>query len=198
MAERAVLLKARNLASRRGGRIVVAGIDLTVDRGGLYVLRGANGSGKTSLLRTLAGFSPPASGSLERTDGQATFLGHVDGLKAALTARENISFWRALYRSPSDAAGRAVERLGVSPFIDQRASSLSAGQKRRLALCRVALSGRALWLLDEPTAGMDAANIAAVINLIQDHCGEGGAAIVATHEPLGFETAVTITLNEAP
>jgi heme exporter protein A len=174
--------------------VVFSGVSLSIDAGRIYVLRGANGAGKTTLLRTLAGFAPPAAGTLDRSDDATVFLGHSDGVKAALSARENISFWRSLYGAHDAASDRAMAMLRVAPFLHQRASTLSAGQKRRLSLCRIAMSGRPVWVLDEPTAGMDAASVAAVINLVGAHCAGGGAAIVATHERLDFANAVAVTL----
>lgn len=194
MSENAVLLRARDLAARRGGRIVVEHVNLTIERGGLHLLRGANGSGKTTLLRIFASLAPPAAGVLEVDKAQTVFLGHADGVKAALTARENIEFWRKLYevRDSSDA----IAALRISPFLDRRAAGLSAGQRRRLALCRVALSRRPLFLLDEPTSGVDAEGAGAVNDLLTEHCRRGGAAIIATHEPLDFGDCVSIELSQ--
>lgn len=196
-AARSFRLNATDLAARRGGHLVFSGVTLSIDAGRTYLLRGANGAGKTTLLRTLAGFAPPAVGTLDRSDGATVFLGHADGVKGALSARENISFWRSLYGAHEAAADRAVATLKVAPFLHQRASTLSAGQKRRLSLCRIALSGRPVWVLDEPTAGMDAASVTAVITLVGAHCAGGGAAIIATHEPLDLVNAVVITLAAA-
>lgn len=188
-------LSAQALSAKRGGRPVIEGVTLTIEPGRTYVLRGENGSGKSTLLRTLAGLSPAASGSVDRSDQATVFLGHADGVKGALTARENISFWRALYGGDAGRAELAIDALQLAPFIDQRAATLSAGQRRRLALCRIGVSGRPIWILDEPTSGMDASSIAAVLRLIADHCKRGGSTVVATHEPLDFENAVTITLT---
>ncbi len=188
------MLVARQLAARRGECVVFAGVNLTICPGDLYLLRGVNGAGKTTLLRALAGLSPHASGAVQSHPAITAFLGHADGVKATLTARENISFWSSLYGVDTAAADRAIAALEIAPYLDRRAATLSAGQKRRLALCRVALSGRALWLLDEPTAGMDAASVKAAIDLITEHCRNGGGAVVSTHEPLPFPCAITITL----
>lgn len=192
-----LILEARDLSARRGGRIVIAGVTLTIGAGAVFILRGPNGAGKTTLLRTLGGYSPPASGSLQAAPAATVFLGHADGVKAALTARENLSFWRDLYGAPAARVDDAIGALSISVFLTQRAATLSAGQRRRLALCRVLLSGRPLWLLDEPTAGMDAASVGAVLRLLAAHRQSGGAAIVATHEPLALVGATTLTLNEA-
>lgn len=182
---------------RRGGRLILAKVSLSVGPGDLYVLRGANGSGKSTLLRTLAGLAPASLGRVDRAENASVFLGHADGVKGALTARENLVFWEALYESPPAIAESAISRLDVFAFLHQRAARLSAGQRRRLALCRVVIARRPIWLLDEPTAGMDAAGVAAVVDLIADHIDNGGSAIVATHEPLALADARTITLQEA-
>lgn len=190
-------LTANAVSAARGGRRVVADVTLSIGPGEIYVLRGPNGSGKTTLLRILGGFVEPASGALDRAGVTSAFLGHADGVKGALTGRENLDFWRCLYDATGDAVLRAQSRMCVGPFADQIASTLSAGQRRRLALCRVAISGRALWLLDEPTAGMDAAGVGAVVDFIGEHAAKGGSAIIATHEPLSIAGARTITLSEA-
>jgi heme exporter protein A len=192
-----MLLAARDLSLRRGDRIVVAGVTLFLKRRRSYLLRGANGSGKTSLLRAFAGFLPPASGSLERDAHGSAYLGHADGVKSNLTGRENIRFWGELFGASAGAEDDAICALGAAPLLERRAADLSAGQRRRLALCRIALSGRPLWLLDEPTAGMDAASLAAALALVAAHCTRGGAAVIATHEFLPFQPTATITLASA-
>jgi heme exporter protein A len=189
-------LTARAISVARGGRHVIADVTLSIGLGEVYVLRGPNGSGKTTLLRTLGGFIKPACGAIDRAGVTSVFLGHADGVKGALTVRENIDFWRRLYVVTEVAAERAQSQLRVARFAGQVAATLSAGQRRRLALCRVAMSGRALWLLDEPTAGMDAAGVIAVVDLIGEHVAQGGGAVVATHEPLAIGGARTITLSE--
>lgn len=192
------LIALEDVAIRRGGRIVVEGVTLAIETGDCCILRGANGSGKSSLLRAIAGFAAPAAGRITRNlPAGAAFLGHADGVKAALTGAENLRFWSALYAAPHSAADAAVAALGVGAFIGQPAGAMSAGQRRRLALCRVVMSGRDLWILDEPTAGMDAGSIAGVLALIAAHRGNGGAAIVATHEPLDIPAARTMTLSGA-
>ncbi len=187
-------LSARNLAGQRGEQAVFDCISLAIGPGDLIVLRGANGAGKTTLLRILSGLASPSAGSLERDEQSTVFLGHADGVKGALTARENIEFWSKIYTTTALTADAAVSALRVSPYLQQRASTLSAGQRRRLALCRAAISARPIWILDEPTAGMDADSVAAVIRLINDHCREGGSALIATHEPLELDDTTTITL----
>ncbi len=191
------LIAARDIAAQRGGRLVLSGVTLAIGPGDLFILRGPNGAGKTTLLRTLAGLSQRAAGALKRSDNASVFLGHADGVKAALTARESLSFWRMIYSAPPAIIERAISRLNIFPFLDQRGASLSAGQRRRLALCRIVISRRPVWLLDEPTSGMDAVSIRAVVDLIAEHCRDDGAAVVATHEPLDFGPGRTIMLDEA-
>lgn len=196
-AERAAPLLATDVSARRGGRIIVAGFSIRIEAGQVFVLRGPNGAGKTTLLRTLAGYSPCASGTLARQSASTAFLGHADGVKTALTARENLEFWKKLYGSTDDAVARSVAALAIAPFVGQQAATLSAGQRRRLALGRIVISQRPIWLLDEPTAGMDAQSVDMVVDLIHQHARTGGSAVVATHELLPFEKASIITLSEA-
>lgn len=197
-ADKRTLIALDDVAIRRGGRIVVEGVTFALEKGECCVLRGANGSGKTSLLRAIAGFAHPAAGRITRDlKTGAAFLGHADGVKAALTGAENLRFWAALYGAPQNLLDKAVDALGVRAFLAQRAGTLSAGQRRRLALCRIVASMRDLWILDEPTAGMDAKSIAAVLGLIELHRSEGGGVIVATHEPLDIRDARTMTLSGA-
>lgn len=188
-------------AARRGGRIAFAGASLTVGPGDIYVLRGNNGAGKSTLLRVLAGRTPLDSGSLaiEGPDAATamTLLGHSDGLKSDLTADETLRFWRDLYGASEERVAAAAHAMEIGFFRRQRASSLSAGQRRRVALCRPIISGRPIWLLDEPTAGMDAASVARVIGAIEAHAALGGGAVVATHEPLRFARARTIAMTAA-
>jgi len=195
--EAAFRVEVEGLAARRGGRIVIENVSFTIEPSRIYVLRGVNGAGKSTLLRALAGLSPLAAGSINGAEGarhETVFLGHADGVSGALTARENLTFWRTIYGAEESAVEKAVAIMKIAPLLHQRAATLSAGQRRRLALCRALLSGRKLWLLDEPTAGMDAASIKAVVIAILTHRDSGGAVIVATHEPLVFEGATTITL----
>jgi heme exporter protein A len=190
-------LEARDLTLQRGGRTIIASVTLAINPGELFLLHGPNGSGKTTLLRALAGFSRPAGGTLRRVFGQTIFLGHADAVKAAFTAKENIDFWSALYDAAPTAIEHAISVLRIFPFLNQRAGGLSSGQRRRLALCRVMIARRPIWLLDEPTSGMDAASVATAVDLIAEHCRSGGSAVIATHEPLSFDGARRIKLAEA-
>jgi heme exporter protein A len=190
-------IEARDLALQRGGRTIVASVTLAIKPGDLFLLHGPNGSGKTTLLRALAGYSRPAGGTLICAPSRTVFLGHADAVKTVLTAQENIAFWSTLYNAAPAGIERAISRLRIFPFLKLRAGALSSGQRRRLALCRIMISRRPVWLLDEPTSGMDAASVATAVDLIAEHCRSGGSAVIATHEPLSFDGARRITLAEA-
>ncbi len=164
------------------------------------MIEGPNGSGKTSLLRLIAGFLAPAEGKIvlcangvEISDGEERgkfvgWFGHQDGLKSQLTARENLSFFTQLYSGDSDVDA-ALRWAGLSRAADFPVQCLSAGQKKRLALARLKLSGRPLWLLDEPFAALDAGGKKLVEDLISAHCTSGGIAVVATHETLSSDAS---------
>jgi heme exporter protein A len=190
-------LTGHDLACVRGGRTVFSGLDLEVAGGTLLALRGANGTGKSSLLRLIAGLIRPASGELaldagdpERSIGeQAHYVGHLDALKPALSVRENLEFWRAFQGVGVIPVTDALERAGIGPLADFPAVILSAGQRRRLALARLLTTHRPIWLLDEPTTALDAQGRTLLVGLIEDHLGAGGLALVATHVELPGETA---------
>ncbi len=198
-------LSVRSLACRRGGGNVFAGLSFRVAAGEAAVLRGQNGSGKTSLLRLLAGFTPAAAGEARLGDltlaadaeawrERVAFAGHLDAVKAVLTVRQNLEVWSGLYAS-RHAVGPALERLGLGRIADDPAQFCSAGQRRRLGLARLLLTGRPVWLLDEPTVSLDAENVAIFLGMVADHCAAGGVAIVATHVDLGLPPGPEITLG---
>lgn len=203
------MLEGRGLACRRGDRLLFAGLDFQLRAGQLLLLRGPNGSGKSSLLRLIAGLIPPASGSLS-WDGAPipdadswgaliAYLGHLDGCKSELTLREDLRFWlgwRGLGRGAEDAAEIALARLGLDRIADLPCRLLSAGQRRRLALARVAVSGARLWLLDEPFTALDEAGVEIAHGMIAGHCAAGGLAVVAAHGALpGFAPAQLLELG---
>jgi len=187
-----------NLVCRRGHRAVFAGVNLSVEGGILVSLEGPNGAGKTSLLRLIAGFLHPAAGRIivnrddtviedaEERGGLIGWLGHLDALKPQMKVREQLQFWCRLYGARRDI-DEALQRFGLKRQADIPGQYLSAGQRRRLALARLSLAERPLWLLDEPLAALDTDGKALVAHAIQDHCAAGGLVIAATHEPLGLE-----------
>lgn len=186
------MLEARELACWRGERAIFAGLSFTLPPGGALLLVGANGAGKSSLLRVLAGLIPVAEGELlwQGQDALADrvahaarlrYLSHQDALKPSLTAAENLAFYARLWGG--DVAV-ALESVGLADLAELPARVLSSGQKRRLALARLALAPAALWLLDEPTVGLDAASVTRLGGLLAAHRAAGGAVIAATHLPL--------------
>jgi heme exporter protein A len=195
------VIEAQALAAFRGERLVFRDLSFRVERGGALVLAGPNGSGKSTLLRLLAGLVRPAAGSLLWDGGDAladlpeharrlAYVGHLDAVKPGLTVAENLSF-----AARGAAVGAALEALGLEALAGLPARMLSAGQKRRLALCRLALSTAPLWLLDEPTLGLDAASVERFGALLARHRAAGGIVVAATHLPLPLPEAAELRLG---
>jgi heme exporter protein A len=196
------MLEAKGLACWRGERAVFAGLSFAMAPGGALLLTGPNGAGKSTLLKVLAGLIPAAEGRLlwrgedalaDRAGHAARlrYLGHGDALKPALTARENLGFYARLW---GGEVAPALDALGLSELADLPARVLSSGQKRRLALARLALAPADLWLLDEPTVGLDAASLARLGALLAAHRGRGGIVLAATHLPLPLPDAGELRL----
>ncbi|MGE0222106.1 MAG: heme ABC exporter ATP-binding protein CcmA [Acetobacteraceae bacterium] len=186
------MLKAEGLAAFRGERLVFRDLDFSVSPGGVLILSGPNGSGKSTLLRLLAGLVRPMAGRLLWQDQDAlsdlaeharrlVYVGHLDAVKPGLTVEENLRCGPG--RRCADPAA-ALAALGLDRLADLPARMLSAGQKRRLALTRLVLDDAALWLLDEPTLGLDTASIDRFGELIARHRSRGGIVVAATHVPL--------------
>jgi heme exporter protein A len=188
-----MIVLAANLSVARGGVTVLSGLTFSVGAGQALVLRGPNGSGKTTLLRTLAGLQAPAAGSLDLNPDAVAYAAHADGLKSTLTVAENLSFWSQVYGGP--AIDGAVAAMDLAALAHRRAGELSAGQKRRLGLARLLVTGRALWLLDEPTVSLDVASVALFAGVVRQHLATGGAAIIATHVDLGLPEAGVLDLD---
>jgi heme exporter protein A len=199
-----VQLIAENLVLSRGGRVIVEDLSFRLPGGSALLLTGANGSGKTTLLRALAGFLRPAAGAIrlegadaEREPGElAHFVGHLDGIKAHLSVGENLGFWGAYLDGSGDVAA-ALDAFALTGLADIPAGYLSAGQKRRLALARLAVAKRPIWLLDEPTVSLDTASVALLVAAIESHIAGGGVAVIATHVPLALARAEEIRLGPA-
>jgi heme exporter protein A len=195
-------LCGRNVGCVRGGREVFSGLDFEASSGETLAVTGPNGSGKTSLLRLIAGLLAMAGGSIDLEGGeaeltlpeQAHYLGHRDALKPALSVAENLSFWRDFLGGvPPDAKENLKESLkeslaavGLDHAIDLPAAYLSAGQRRRLSIARLLVVRRPLWLLDEPTSALDAAGQSMFAAHMTDHLARGGLIVAATHAPLGI------------
>jgi heme exporter protein A len=181
-----VTLTVDGLAIARGGVPVLEGLSFTVGPGEALILRGPNGAGKTTLLRVLAGLAPPLLGRIDLPPDSAAYASHADGTKATLSVTENLRFWSVLYARPWD--DRVLDDFDLRALAHRPAGALSAGQSRRLGLARLAVIGRPILLLDEPTVSLDAASVARFAAWLRDrHLGQGGLALIATHVPLGLD-----------
>ncbi len=178
----------------RGGREVFSGLDFEASSGEALAVTGPNGSGKTSLLRLIAGLLTIADGSIGLEGGeseltlpeQAHYLGHRDALKSALSVMENLSFWRDFLGGEVFDAGASLAAVGLDHAAHLPAAYLSAGQRRRLSIARLLVVRRPVWLLDEPTNALDTAGQSMFAALMGDHLSRGGLIIAATHMPLGI------------
>jgi heme exporter protein A len=187
-------LLGRGVRCVRGGREVFAGLDFEVSSGEALAVTGPNGSGKTSLLRLIAGLLTLAGGSIDLEGGeteltlpeQAHYLGHRDPLKPALSVIENLSFWRDFLGGKAFDTTESLSEVGLDHAARLPAAYLSAGQRRRLSIARLLAVRRPIWLLDEPTTALDAAGQSMFAGLMADHLSRGGLIVAATHAPLGI------------
>jgi heme exporter protein A len=200
-------LTADNLQLWRGEHHVLRGVGLSVAGGECLQVTGANGAGKTTLLRALCGLVPLEQGRIcwrgrdvaedpAAFHAELNYLGHDNGLKADLTAAENLHYAAALRRRvrPQDI-GAALERTGMAEAAGQLLRHLSAGQRRRVALARLMLTGGSLWVLDEPGSNLDALGQHLLVELMDEHLSQGGAAVVATHQTLALPAAQLRSLS---
>ncbi len=163
---------------------MLSGVSFDIAPGEAVVLRGPNGSGKTTLLRTIAGLQPTLAGELRGATDDIAYAGHADGIKAALSVEENLRFWAEMFGTRDIAA--ALRAFDLEGLRGRAAQHLSAGQKRRLGLARLLVTGRAIWALDEPTVSLDTGSVGLFAAVLRDHLESGGAAVIATHIDLGF------------
>lgn len=181
-------LRLSDVAVARGGVPVLSGVTFAIEAGQALVLRGPNGSGKTTLMRAVAGLQPVLSGQIEGAVDTVGYGAHADGLKAMLSVAENLAFWAAVYGQRDIAP--ALQAYALTPLADRLAGTLSAGQKRRASLARLLVTGRPLWVLDEPTVSLDVDAVALFANAVRAHLQAGGMALLATHIDLGLDARV--------
>jgi heme exporter protein A len=186
-------MRVQDLAVQRGGVCVLQGVGFSLAPGQALILRGPNGIGKTTLLRTLAGLQPAVAGDVSVAPESLVYAAHADGVKAVLTVAENLDFWAAIFGTGRAKAALAAMNLG--DLAGRRAANLSAGQRRRLGLARLLVAGRAIWLLDEPTVSLDAASVALFAGVLRGHLAAGGSALIATHIELGLAEAAVLELG---
>jgi heme exporter protein A len=196
-------LIAENLACERAGRLVFSNCSFQIGAGELLELRGPNGAGKSSLLRLLAGLNTAVAGRVILENGdvdaslaeQAHYIGHAEPNKPALTVAQNLKFWAQFLGGVE--ADLPLDAFNLTALRDDQALLLSAGQRRRLSLTRLLLAKRYVWLLDEPTVGLDAASVAKLQTVIGAHLNSGGMVIAATHAELGIANSRQLQLGKA-
>lgn len=206
--------EAKNISINRGARRIIQGVNFSLTNGDLLIVTGENGSGKSTLLRALAGLLPYGEGSLHfdlpdegRDDPMIIrehihYLGHQNGMKPALSVRENLEFWQG-YSTPGNAdegldgmsITAALDFVELPHVLDLPFGYLSTGMKRRVSIAKLLITEKPVWIVDEPTAGLDAKSSAMFTGLCKDHCANGGILIAATHLPLGIDGAKTLEVE---
>lgn len=194
-------LSGNDLSVSRGGRRIFESLSFALAPGEFLAVTGANGAGKSTLLRLVAGLLRADGGSIdlepEPQDGRSTaihYLGHLAGLKPRLTVEENLLFWRRLWRGKGEI-DEALDTVGIGGLDHLHVSSLSAGQKRRVALARLLIHRRPVWLLDEPATALDAAGETMLGRLVETHLAAGGMVMAALHRPLPLAPSRSIALG---
>ncbi len=201
-------LQAENLSAKRGEDLLFRNIGFTLENGDALVLTGRNGSGKSTLLRVVAGLIRPERGNItfQSQTGESHpvreashYLGHRNGMKAELSVSENLGFWKEFLGDFEGGRGMSIddaaEVIGLSGITHLPYGYLSAGQQRRFAIARLLVAYRPVWIVDEPTAALDAKAEAMFSHLIRSHLSAGGMVLAATHQPLGLESAKLLEMR---
>jgi heme exporter protein A len=199
------LVQAQDLSFERSGRIIFSSVNLYLEEGQIVFIKGKNGSGKTSLLRCLAGFTPITSGKILWYDNEVlpalyseeplvAWLGHLDAIKGSLTVKDNLLFFAKIWSVKLNILNKCIKKLSFEKFMNFPASWLSAGEKRRLSLLRLSFCPAKVWILDEPSTFLDSDNREILINIMNAHLKNKGAIVCATHDDLKIPNALELTL----
>ena len=182
-----MILRVKDVSVARGGVAVLEGLSFEIGPGQALVLKGPNGVGKTTLLRTVAGLQPPFKGEVDAPEEAVAYAAHSDGLKSMLSVEENLRFWAEVFAQTD--IEKAIQAFDLADLRNRLAGSLSAGQKRRLGLARLLVTGRPIWVLDEPTVSLDTSAVQLFAEAVRSHLAGGGLALLATHIDLGLSEA---------
>lgn len=199
------LIQAQDLSFERSGRTIFSSLNLSLEEGQIIFIKGKNGSGKTSLLRCLAGFTPTTSGKIlwygnevlpafYSEEPLVAWLGHLDAIKGSLTVKENLLFFSKIWSVKSNTFNKCIKKLSFEKFMNFPASWLSAGEKRRLSLIRLSFCPAKVWILDEPSTFLDSDNREILIDIMNTHLKNKGAIVCATHDSLKISNALELTL----
>jgi heme exporter protein A len=193
-----MIFEATKLSCIRQQRILFSDVSFRLEKGGLLLVQGSNGSGKSSLLRILCGIATPYSGDIHWTPQHMHYIGHTNGIKLGLTVLENMRLFAALIQQPHDETMPVLTQLELHPYQHRLAKHLSAGQKRRLALAKLLLFPKPLWILDEPLTALDAHSQRIFLSALETHLKNGGMAIVSSHHAFTLNDVKiqTLTLGE--
>ena len=199
------LVQAQDLSFERSGRIIFSSVNLYLEEKQIILIKGKNGSGKTSLLRCLAGFTPITSGKILWYDNEVlpafyseeplvAWLGHLDAIKGSLTVKDNLLFFAKIWSVKLNILNKCIKKLSFEKFMNFPASWLSAGEKRRLSLLRLSFCPAKVWILDEPSTFLDSDNREILIDIMNTHLKNKGAIVCATHDSLKISNALELTL----